>query len=141
MVQTKLKSQNKMKVSLYLLFSLVSMISVDAFTSLVPPVLQVSSQNNKSIISKIGAIIYGWDGDEEEEGGSINDNNSYGAYNNNGNYQPSYIDLDSEIGLGQCPPEGLAVAESLTADHDRMGSFARLATAFSPGTWNRNPRY
>jgi len=67
--------------------------------------------------TKLSAIIYGWDDDDSDEADE-------GV--------PFYSASESEFGVQQCPPEGIAVAESLMRDPNRMGSFARLAAAFSP---------
>ena len=67
--------------------------------------------------SSLSALIYGWDDavEETDESSSL-----------------IYSDVESEVGLAQCSPIGVAVAESLSYDRDRVGSLARLAVAFSP---------
>lgn len=66
--------------------------------------------------TKLSAIIYGWDDDDSDEADE-------GV--------PFYSASESEFGVQQCPPEGIAVAESLMRDPNRMGSFARLAAGKS----------
>mmetsp|Transcript_35484 Transcript_35484/g.86018 ORF Transcript_35484/g.86018 Transcript_35484/m.86018 type:complete len:392 (+) Transcript_35484:95-1270(+) len=70
--------------------------------------------------TRLNAIIYGWDGEDSDETDTA------------ATLIPSYMGIESEVGIDACPPEGLEVAMSLTQDRGRMGSFARLAAAFSP---------
>ncbi len=61
------------------------------------------------------ALIYGWDDDIDEDLVS-----------------PVEMKFKYESELPQCTTEGVAVAESISYDSDRLGSLARLAVAFSP---------
>lgn len=80
------------------------------------PAALISRQQTSALF----AIIYGWDGEDTEEEETTSSST------------PSYFGFGSELGAESCPPDGIAVAESLSNDRDRMGSFARLAVAFSP---------
>jgi len=64
--------------------------------------------------SKLSAIIYGWDGDDDDTSNL------------------SYTAVSSDLNAGQCSAAGVAVAESLSQDGDKIGALARLAVAFSP---------
>lgn len=72
------------------------------------------------------AIIYGWDGEDSDE---ITDTSASSSVASS---RKPYITVESEVGPDSCTPEGLEVAMSLSEDRGRMGSFARLAAAFSP---------
>lgn len=61
------------------------------------------------------ALIYGWDDDIDDDLAS-----------------PVEMTFKYESELPQCTTEGVAVAESISYDPDRLGSLARLAVAFSP---------
>eukprot|EP00980_Cylindrotheca_fusiformis_P028710 scaffold22639_cov105-Cylindrotheca_fusiformis.AAC.4 len=110
-----------MKLELVLVALLPLVAKSFSFTSMQLKQQQAASSavNPSSSSSKLLAIIYGWDGEDGEEESSSSS-------------QPSYYGYASEVGVESCPPDGIAVAESLTTDRDRMGSFARLAVAFSP---------
>lgn len=77
-----------------------------------------SSVSIKSSATRLKAIIYGWDGEDSDETDTA--------------AMPSYTTMDSDLDGDACPPEGLDVAMKLSDDLGRMGSFARLAAAFSP---------
>jgi hypothetical protein len=91
---------------------------VESFSVLPQGQQTASTISGASASSQLSAIIYGWDGEDTEEEDT--------------SASPSYFGFGSEFGSESCPPEGMAVAESLTNDQGRMGSFARLAVAFSP---------
>lgn len=61
------------------------------------------------------ALIYGWDDDADDDMSP-----------------PVEMAFKYESELPQCSTEGVAVAESISYDPDRLGSLARLAVAFSP---------
>eukprot|EP00428_Durinskia_dybowskii_P022761 CAMPEP_0170205614 /NCGR_PEP_ID=MMETSP0116_2-20130129/2351_1 /TAXON_ID=400756 /ORGANISM="Durinskia baltica, Strain CSIRO CS-38" /LENGTH=307 /DNA_ID=CAMNT_0010456005 /DNA_START=47 /DNA_END=970 /DNA_ORIENTATION=- len=61
------------------------------------------------------ALIYGWDDDADDDMAP-----------------PVEMSFKYESELPQCTTEGVAVAESISYDPDRLGSLARLAVAFSP---------
>jgi hypothetical protein len=104
-----------MKIALLLLLAAPL---VESF-SVVPQGQQTASTiSGASALSQLSAIIYGWDGEDTEEEET--------------SPSSSYFGFDSEFGSESCPPDGMAVAQSLTNDKERMGSFARLAAAFSP---------
>ena len=65
---------------------------------------------------RLPALVYGWDDASDEEC----DPEDYSVI----------AGLDT--GVAQCSPAGVAVAESLSYDQDRVGSLARLAVAFAP---------
>lgn len=114
---------------LRLLFLSLPLLSTEAFLIYLPHEKGITSFNRglfDSLLTTrkrnnyLTAIIYGWDGDEDEEEETTA-------------YTPvPYLDVESEIGPDECSPDQLGLAQSLTADPNRIGSFARLATAFSP---------
>eukprot|EP00977_Amphora_coffeiformis_P001830 scaffold353_cov185-Amphora_coffeaeformis.AAC.58 len=59
------------------------------------------------------ALIYGWDDAADEE-------------------KTTVTSTPFDTGVNQCSPTGIAVAESLSVDPDRVGALARLAVAFAP---------
>ena len=59
------------------------------------------------------ALIYGWDDADDDE-------------------KTSVTMTPFDTGVNHCPPTGIAVAQSLSVDPDRVGSLARLAVAFAP---------
>ena len=101
---------------LSLLLGALCLPSVSAFgrVSLAP------SSRAASFATAQHALIYGWDnGDEEDD------------------HKPSYFASDGSSEAtsmfgGACSATGVAMAESLSVDPDRVGSLARLAVAFSP---------
>jgi len=93
--------------------SIVVLGTLSAPTSLAFSV--VRSTVVSSSTSKLSAIIYGWDENDEDD-----DNAS------------SYMGFSSDLGSAGCSPTGTAIAESLSHDQNQMGSLARLAVAFSP---------
>lgn len=66
--------------------------------------------------TQLNALIYGWEDGPDDESSSSSSS--------------KYSVLDT--GSTQCTPTGIALAESLSYDQDRVGSLARLAVAFCP---------
>jgi len=64
------------------------------------------------------ALIYGWDGEDEEECTVST--------------TPIEKSFHYESELDQCSTEGMEIAETISYDPNRLGSLARLAVAFSP---------
>ena len=66
--------------------------------------------------SSLSVLIYGWDGDDEEECPT----------------DPIFGDESSTALPNMCSPVGLALADSIQTKPDKVGTLARLAVAFSP---------
>lgn len=133
------KCGNKM-IFLFTVLLLSDVINVDSFTPSFKlcykqKMMEISLKSNmvensqKQPTSPSGgtsntclhAIVYGWDDEDSDDTTNASTGTTF-----------SYTTIDSEVGPDACPPQGLVVARSLTDDRSRMGSFARLAAAFSP---------
>jgi hypothetical protein len=100
------------------IITLSAISSASAFLGVVPT-SRTTIQDKKidsSSSTPRHALIYGWDGDES-------DSDDTGS--------PLYFDEDVSPDK-QCPPIGIALAETLSYDEDKAGHLARLAAAFSP---------
>lgn len=90
--------------------------SACAFSPEIPRTRITTSCPGKTTSSR-SALIYGWDGDDDEECSIATPVETTFTY-------------DGE--LDQCSTEGMEIAETISYDPDRLGSLARLAVAFSP---------
>lgn len=100
------------------IFSSSVILSGDAFTSIARVPAFISSEFYSPPTAR-KALIFGWDGDEQESTTTASGT-------------PSYLDVGSNLSGESCSPVGTAVAESLSFDSQRAGHLARLAVAFSP---------
>ena len=80
--------------------------------------IRVGSQNSRPKKSSLSVLIYGWDGDDEEE---CPTDAIFSDESSNGSELPT-----------MCSPVGIALAESIQTKPDKIGTLARLAVAFSP---------
>jgi hypothetical protein len=76
--------------------------------------LEAKQSQRPSVTTPLRALIYGWDDGDDDDSTPVETSFRY------------------ETELAQCSVEGVAVAESIVYDPDRLGSLARLAVAFSP---------
>ncbi|CAB9529195.1 expressed unknown protein [Seminavis robusta] len=102
--------------------------SLQAFVALTALAVSASAFQGVSVpksrsSQSLSALIYGWDGQPEEDNSAVT----------------SYLDVGSSSSISNdyggdpsCTPAGTTVAESLSYDRERAGHLARLAVAFSP---------
>ena len=78
----------------------------------------IGSQNSLPEQSSLSVLIYGWDGNDEEE---CPTDTIFSDESSNNSELPT-----------MCSPVGIALAESIQTKPDKVGTLARLAVAFSP---------